>query len=73
MGQTIKYRSETYQRGRIQGVSANYASVTNMSIAEGRFLTDTEDTRRAQVCVLASVWRRPSFPIRKQLRAESYS
>jgi putative ABC transport system permease protein len=62
MGQTIKYKAETYQRGRVQGVSANYATVTNMSISEGRFLTETEDTRRAQVCVIGVSVAEALFP-----------
>jgi putative ABC transport system permease protein len=50
--QNLRYQKEEYNRGRVQGVSANYGEVTNVSLSEGRFLTEFDDLRRAQVCVL---------------------
>src|SRR5262249_15125699 len=35
---TIKYRGQIYQEGSLQGVSASYARVTNVSLREGRFI-----------------------------------
>ena len=52
MDQTLKYGKETYQRGRVTGVSANHAAVTNAQMSEGRFISESDDMRRAQVCVL---------------------
>ncbi|RPI26252.1 MAG: FtsX-like permease family protein [Acidobacteria bacterium] len=49
---TLKYAAESYKQGRVRGVSPAYAEVTNMVLSEGRFFGETEDTRRAQVCVL---------------------
>ncbi len=49
---TLKYGSETYKQGRIRGVSPSYVEVNNMILSEGRFFGETEDIRRAQVCVL---------------------
>ncbi len=52
MDQTLKYGKETYQRARITGVSPNHAAVTNALMSEGRFISESDDMRRAQVCVL---------------------
>src|SRR4029078_1309755 len=36
---TITYGGQSYKQGNLQGVSANYAAITNESIQEGRFIT----------------------------------
>ena len=35
-----------------QGVSANYADITNISLREGRFITESDDQQRANVMVI---------------------
>ena len=49
---TIAYGREKYGRAGLQAVSANYAEVTNLSLREGRFLTDTDDEHRRSVLVI---------------------
>jgi putative ABC transport system permease protein len=49
---TIAHGREKYRRGDLQAVSANYADVTNLSLREGRFLTETDDQHRRPVLVL---------------------
>jgi len=49
---TIAYGREKYRRAGLQAVSANYAEVTNLSLREGRFLTETDDEHRRSVLVI---------------------
>ncbi len=48
----VKYRDRTYRQGQLQGVSPKHASVTNIAVAEGRFLTTVDDLHRSNVCVI---------------------
>ncbi len=52
MNRTMKYGKETYRQANVQGVSPNIASVTNVALAEGRFITEADDLRRNYVCVI---------------------
>src|SRR6185295_6732812 len=38
MNSTLRYKGEKYQRGQLSGVSAPYASVTNVEVAQRRFI-----------------------------------
>jgi putative ABC transport system permease protein len=49
---TLKYRDRTYRQGQLQGVSPRHASVTNIALAEGRFVTPVDDLRRNNAAVL---------------------
>jgi putative ABC transport system permease protein len=49
---TITYGREKYRRGDLQAVSANYGEVANLSLREGRFLTETDDEHRRPVMVI---------------------
>src|SRR2546421_150805 len=49
---TITYKGTTYHRGGVEGVSANYASATNVSVRDGRFITDADDSNRRNVMVV---------------------
>jgi putative ABC transport system permease protein len=49
---TIAYGREQYKRASLQAVSANYADVTNLSLRDGRFLTETDDEHRRPVLVI---------------------
>jgi putative ABC transport system permease protein len=48
----ISYNGHNYRWGNTQGVSANYAGITNIAIKEGRFITDNDDQQRANVMVI---------------------
>src|SRR4029453_114942 len=48
----ITYRGHNYRWGNTAGVSSNYASVTNIVLKEGRFISDMDDQQRANVMVI---------------------
>ena len=48
----ISYNGHNYRWGNTQGVSANYAGITNIVIKEGRFITENDDQQRANVMVI---------------------
>ncbi len=49
---TIHYQSKTYRRGNTQGVTPNYAELSNITLREGRFLSEQDDAYRRNVIVL---------------------
>ncbi len=48
----ITYQGHNYRWGNTQGVSSNYAGITNIVVREGRFITDSDDQQRANVMVI---------------------
>ncbi len=60
----------------VMGVSANYADVRSISIAQGRFITQSDDDHRAEVVVIGSDVAAKLFanvdPIGKAIRAETH-
>jgi putative ABC transport system permease protein len=48
----ITYQGSNYRWGNTQGVSSNYADITNIVLKEGRFITDLDDQQRANVMVI---------------------
>ena len=49
---TITYQGHTYKRGNLQGVSANHAQTTNVSVSNGRFISDFDDQHRRNTMVI---------------------
>jgi len=49
---TISYKGTNYRRGGVEGVTADYADATNVSVREGRFITESDDTNRRNVMVV---------------------
>jgi putative ABC transport system permease protein len=49
---TLAHGREKYGRASLQAVSANYGDVTNLSLSEGRFLTEADDEHRRPVLVV---------------------
>src|SRR5918912_32407 len=49
---TISYKGTNYRRGQMQGVSSSYARAVNLSVREGRFITDADDESRRNVMVV---------------------
>jgi len=62
MNRTIKYRGQSYNEGSLSGVSASYARVTNVSMAEGRFITEMDDEHRREVMVIGVNVAESLFP-----------
>ena len=48
----ITYRGNNYRWGNTTGVTANYADLTNVTIREGRFITDADNDQRRNVLVI---------------------
>src|ERR1700730_6700100 len=48
----ISYKGHNYRWGDTQGVTPNYAGITNIVIREGRFITEHDDQQRANVMVI---------------------
>ncbi len=69
--QSVRYRSESYGRAQIRGVSANMGEIVNAAMSEGRFLTDSDDLRRAQVCVLGTNVVEALFPHQRSILGKS--
>jgi putative ABC transport system permease protein len=48
----ITYQGHNYRWGNTQGVSPNYAAILNISIREGRFITEADEDQRRNVMVI---------------------
>ncbi len=48
----IKYKDRNYRWGDTSGVSPNYARLTNVTINQGRFITEFDDYERRNVLVI---------------------
>ena len=48
----ITYKGRNYRWGNTQGVSPNYAGITNIAMKEGRFITEIDDQQRSNVMVI---------------------
>jgi putative ABC transport system permease protein len=59
---TISYNGKTYRRGNTQGVTPNYASISNVRLKEGRFITEQDDQFRRNVMVLGVNAAQALFP-----------
>src|SRR5678809_619349 len=62
----ISYEGHNYRWGNTQGVSANYAGITNIAIKEGRFITENDDLQRANVMVIGVNAADALFPVKNQ-------
>ena len=48
----ITYRGNNYRWGNTTGVTANYGDLTNVTIRQGRFITDADNDQRRNVLVI---------------------
>ena len=48
----ITFEGKNYRWGNTQGVSSNYADITNITLREGRFISELDDQQRANVMVI---------------------
>jgi putative ABC transport system permease protein len=73
----MKYKGSTLRNAQFMAVSANYANVANVKLANGRFFTESEDTHRMPVAVLgpdaAKAMFQNSDPIGKQMLINGHS
>jgi putative ABC transport system permease protein len=59
---TIVYESASYRRGQLQGVTTNYAQLTNLQIQEGRFISSVDDYFKRDVLVIGQNVAEALFP-----------
>ncbi len=59
---TITYGGQTYKQGNLEGVSANYGTITNESLQEGRFISEIDDQHRREVMVIGNGAAEALFP-----------
>ena len=58
----VHYGNEQVDGVQIQGVSSNMAVLTNIQVAQGRFLSDSEDQRRQPVVFIGNDIKQRFFP-----------
>src|SRR5690242_3042094 len=58
----VTYQGRNYRWGNTQGVTANYADITNIVVREGRFITESDDQQRANVMVIGVNAAEALFP-----------
>jgi len=59
---TITYGGQTYKQANLEGVSANYGEVTNLSLQSGRFISEIDDQHRREVMVIGKGAAEALFP-----------
>ena len=63
----ITYQGRNYRWGNTQGVSPNYATITNIALREGRFISEIDDQQRANVVVIGVNAAEALFPGANQI------
>ena len=63
----ITYQGHNYRWGNTQGVTSNYANIVNVSVKEGRFISDIDDQQRANVIVIGVNAADALFPGQNQI------
>jgi putative ABC transport system permease protein len=58
----IIYNGLNYRWGNTQGVSSNYADILNITLKEGRFITEADDQQRREVLVIGVNAAEALFP-----------
>ncbi|MFN9459593.1 MAG: ABC transporter permease [Acidobacteriota bacterium] len=58
----LHFRAERMEDVELRGVTANMGLITNIQVAEGRFLSESDDARRLPVVVVGHEVRQKFFP-----------
>lgn len=58
----ITYEGRNYRRANTDGVTANYEEITNISLVEGRFISEADDQQRRHVLVIGVDCSKALFP-----------
>lgn len=64
---TIVYESASYRRGQLQGVTPNYAQLTNLQLQEGRFISSVDDYYKRDVLVIGQNVAEALFPFKNDV------
>jgi putative ABC transport system permease protein len=74
---TARYKSHEMSGAQFMGVDANYLSLSNSTLADGRFITQTDDVHRRDVVVIAAnvVERlfKPEDPVGKEVVVDGHT
>ena len=63
----VTYQGHNYRWGNTQGVTPNYAGISNIVLREGRFFTESDDQQRANVMVIGVNAADALFPGQNQI------
>jgi putative ABC transport system permease protein len=63
---TISVNGKTYRRGNTRAVTANLGDIANVSVREGRFITEQDDVNRRNVMVIGVNAANALFPDRQE-------
>ncbi|HKS08424.1 MAG TPA: ABC transporter permease, partial [Pyrinomonadaceae bacterium] len=63
----VTYQGRNYRWGNTQGVSPNYNDVYNITLKEGRFITESDDQQRSNVMVIGVNAAEALFPGMEQV------
>ncbi len=73
----VRYENILLENSSVVGVTANYAEIENLNLAQGRFLTDADDLHHSPVAFVGSDVVKKFFPtvdpIGKTIRAGTHS
>jgi putative ABC transport system permease protein len=58
----VTYQGHNYRWGNTEGVTSNYADITNVVVHEGRFITDNDNDQRSNVMVIGVNAAEALFP-----------
>ena len=64
---TLTNGKESYKRGNLQAVSANYGTISNSIMQEGRFINEVDELHRRDVMVVGRNVVKALFPNRSQV------
>src|SRR5215475_6603206 len=70
LDRTIKRSGHAYKEGFLQGVSPSYARVTNVSLQQGRFISEVDDEHRRDVMVIGVNVVESLFPNQASIAGE---
>jgi putative ABC transport system permease protein len=70
LDRTIKSHGRAYKEGFLQGVSSSYASVVNVSLQQGRFISEVDDQHRRDVMVIGVNVVESLFPNQASIAGE---
>lgn len=59
---TLTYGGQTYKQANLEGVSANFALITNLAVQAGRFISEMDDQHRREVMVIGKGAAEALFP-----------
>ncbi|HEX5082903.1 MAG TPA: ABC transporter permease [Blastocatellia bacterium] len=70
LDRTIKSHGRAYKEGFLQGVSSSYADVVNVSLQQGRFISEVDDQHRRDVMVIGVNVVESLFPNQASIAGE---